>query len=271
MNNCFTIDYLTVNVKKIEAPVLLKAFCDSVKNNDVIMDNFTYRNFGGMRGYNKSYAFLDEDLIRISFHDEHPDFGVSINLTGKGCKFITGDDLISFIASLRADGYSYSVTRLDVAYDDFNKSIPVNDMIESVYSFIDYNKSISTRIDKRSVCLYEGAYNGVRYKNFEIGTRTSTGRIRLYDKRAEQRVDELEYWYRLELELRKEKSQAFLDMFVDGSGLSDIYISALESIVRFVDDRYEDSSHRSHCKNEIWFDGFLEVLGNCSSKYTFKN
>lgn len=268
MQNCFSIDYLTINVKNISSEELLILLCDSVSNKDLSVENFAFREFGGMRGYSRSYAFLNEDFIRLSFHPEHPDFGVSIQLTGQGCKYLTEKDFINLVLAIRHKEKPYSITRLDIAYDDFNRMIPLQQMYDSVYSFQRDNKSISTKINNESVKFYGGFYNSIEYKNFEIGTRTSTGRVRLYDKRAEQKIDELDYWYRLELELRSTKAHAFIDLFVDGHSLSDLYISALNSIVRFIDDRYDND--RSHCPNADWYDMFLVELGNCSSKSIFR-
>ena len=270
MQNCFSIDFLTINVKNISSEELLILLCDSVSNKDLSVENFAFREFGGMRGYSRSYAFLNEDFIRLSFHPEHPDFGVSIQLTGQGCKYLTEKDFINLVLAIRHKEKPYSITRLDIAYDDFNRIIPLEQMYQAVDNFIDYNTSISTKINRTSLQFYNGMFNNIRYKNFEIGTRTSTGRVRLYDKRAEQKIDELDYWYRLELELRQEKSQAFIDLFVDGTSLSDLYISALNSILRFIDDRYEGINARSNCPNAIWYDEFLVELGNCSSKSIFR-
>lgn len=267
MTNCFSIDFLTVNVKNISPQDLLSLFCSSVQNDEIIIDNFVHRDFGGLRGYSRSYAFLDENFIRISYHHERLDFGVSIQLTGQGCKFLKSDDFIRFIQNLRKKNYLYHVTRLDIAYDDFNRVLPLNEMNDSVCNFIDYNTSLSTRILNTSVQQYSGGFNGIRYNNFVLGTRTSTGRVRLYDKRAEQKVEEMDYWYRLELELRQDKSHAFVELFVDGYDLSDLYVSTLTSIVRFVDDRYKT---RGDCPNAEWFDSLLVELGNCSSKSIFR-
>ena len=267
MENCFSIDFLTINVKNITSEKLLSLFCSSIQNNEIIIDNFVHRDFGGLRGYSKSYAFLDENFIRLSYHPEHPDFGVSIQLTGQGCKFLKSEDFIRLIQNIRKENKPYSVTRLDIAYDDFNRVLPLEKMYESVYNFQRDNKSIATKIMHESVQFYGGFYNGLEYKNFEIGTRTSTGRVRLYDKRAEKKVDEMDYWYRLELELRQNKAQAFVDLYVDGYSLNDLYITALTSIIRFIDDIYKT---RGDCPNADWFDKLLVEFGNSSSKTIFR-
>ena len=269
MENCFSIDFLTINVKNITSEKLLSLFCSSIQNNEIIIDNFVHRDFGGLRGYSKSYAFLDENFIRLSYHPEHPDFGVSIQLTGQGCKFLKSEDFIRLIQNIRKENKPYSVTRLDIAYDDFNRVLPLEKMYESVDNFVYRNTSISTKINRTSVHFYTGIYNDIGYKNFEIGTRTSTGRVRLYDKRAEKKVDEMDYWYRLELELRQNKAQAFIDLYVNGYSLNDLYISTLTSIVRFVDDRY-DIENRNLCHNTDWFDKMLVEFGDCSLNSIFR-
>ena len=271
MKNYFLIDYLTINIKNVVPTEMISLFCNVVRNNDVKIDNFIHFETGAIAGYNNSYRFLGEKFITFSYHTDFPQYGLTINISGQGCNFMKSSDFVDYISFLKNNGYDYNVTRCDIAYDDFNKIIPINQMINSVQDYVDNGTSVSTKILQSSVTIYNGTFNKISYTNFKFGSRYATGGIRLYDKRAEQKCKDLDYWYRLELELRKEKAHAFMNLYLTHhENFSDLYVTILNSILRFIDDDY-DETNKSKSKNSGWYTDFLAKLGKTSLKSTFKN
>lgn len=271
MKNYFLIDYLTINIKNVVPTEMISAFCNVVKNNDVKIENFIHFETGAIAGYNNSYRFLGEKFITFSYHTDFPQYGLTINISGQGCNFMKSSDFVDYISFLKNNGYDYNVTRCDIAYDDFNKIIPINQMINSVQDYVDNGTSVSTKILQSSVTIYNGTFNKISYTNFKFGTRYATGGLRLYDKRAEQKCKDLDYWYRLELELRKEKAHAFMNLYLTHhDNFADLYVTILNSILRFIDDS-EDYHNKARSKNSGWYTDFLAKLGKTSLKSTFKN
>lgn len=271
MKNYFLIDYLTINIKNVVPTEMISLFCNIVRNNDVKIDNFIHFETGAIAGYNNSYRFLGEKFITFSYHTDFPQYGLTINISGQGCNFLKSSDFVDYISFLKSNEYDYNVTRCDIAYDDFNKIIPINQMIESVKNYMHTGKNVSTKILQSSVTIYDGTFNGIYYTNFKFGSRYSTGGLRLYDKRAEQKCKDLDYWYRLELELRKEKAHAFMNLYLTHyNNFADLYVTILNSILRFIDDS-EDYHNKARSKNSGWYTDFLAKLGNTSLKSTFKN
>lgn len=261
-SNCFSIDFLTVTVHDVLPALLLKLFCDVVSNSDLEVENFTYNEVGATRGYNRSYRFLDQKYITISWHEERTVQGVCFNLTGQGCSYLTKDDIVNFVSRLSKLNYRYSISRLDIAFDDFHREIPVDMMVQKAQEYAkgDYDRPpICTKISAESIQFHTVFYNNIEGKNLTFGSRFSAGRFRLYDKRAEQKIDNLEYWYRLELELRKEKSLAFMNLLLKGESIDSLFIQALFMIARYIED---NNVNPAQCKTSPFFEDFTLLLAN---------
>lgn len=272
--NTFLIDYLTINVKYFDVFRVLSLFLESCGNKEVCEENFVFFDKGAITSYNHSFRFLGQNFMTINWNPAHKEFGVSLNITGQGCKFLSYQCMMTLFRNLdklqeeydkiyegreKEKEYQriFNITRLDAAFDDFAGVIPVNEMVSSVKDFICTGRSISTLTFNTSVQIFSGGFNGKLYENIEFGKRTSTGRFRLYDKRAEQQLYDVDYWYRLELELRQEKANAFMRSLLDGCDFSDTFVVFLEKMFRPVDNRYKQNGD---CPSAPYWVSFIDSL-----------
>lgn len=274
--NTFLIDYLTINVKYFDVFRVLSLFLESCENEEVCEENFVFVDKGVLNAYNHSFRFLGEKFMTINWNPEHKEFGVSINITGQGCKFLSYQCMMTLFHNLDKLQVEYdkiyegrekekeyqrifNITRLDAAFDDFTGVIPVDEMLLSAEDFMINARSVSTLTYPSSVQIFSGAFNKKAYKNIEFGKRTSTGRFRLYDKRAEQKLMDVDYWYRLELELRQEKANAFMRSLLEGYDFVDIFVVFLEKMFRPIDNRYEKNGD---CPSAPYWVLFIDSLSD---------
>ena len=96
------------------------------------LEELKFEEIYGCQGYKNRHYF---DGINIHYNSERNE-GVWVEMSGQGCRNfetyskITFDDL--FILILCGDSGDYHVTRLDVAYDDFNRLIPLKKLSKQV-------------------------------------------------------------------------------------------------------------------------------------------
>lgn len=277
--NRFVFDYLTINFKDTTPDEVLQIFCGVVSNPDVCVDSFIDFDSGSIRSYNRSLRFFGERFITINWRsfdlgtpftfkhtgviDKFDTFqGVSLNITGTGCRAMTEQDFYNLFALLK--DYNVSYTRLDVAFDDFNQVMPADKMVDVVCDwFSGKDNVISTRTRRSSSRVYinnavidSGYISG---KNFDFGSNGASQKLRMYDKKVEQSRSDVDYWKRLEFMLRHDKATNFINDYLQCKNIVLCYVKYLSDILRFVD---EDSScvTRRDRKNAPWWEQFLKVL-----------
>lgn len=193
----------------------------------------------------------------ISIHFNGADnMGICLELSGKGCRnfeqFGNGDynALFKYIC----ENKEVNITRLDVAYDDFNKLLDIdtifNDIVAGNYvsRFLSFPvEFVLSKCDKKvSKTLY-------------FGSRKSNILYRMYDKRAEQKAFDLEHWVRLEMQVRDDNALTFIQTYLSVNNLSDVYFSVLNNYIRFVKPSSSDSNISRAPLADYW-SNFLECL-----------
>lgn len=193
----------------------------------------------------------------ISIHFNGADnMGICLELSGKGCRnfeqFGNGDynALFKYIC----ENKEVNITRLDVAYDDFNKFLDIdtifNDIVAGNYvsRFISFPvEFVLSKCDKKvSKTLY-------------FGSLKSDILYRMYDKRAEQKAFDLEHWVRLEMQVRDDNALTFIQTYLSVNNLSDVYFSVLNNYIRFVKPSLSDSNISRAPLADYWAN-FLECL-----------
>ena len=276
--NRFVFDYLTINFKDTTPDEVLQIFCGVVSNPDVCVDSFIDFDSGSIRSYNRSLRFFGERFITINWRsfdlgtpftfkhtgaiDKFDTFqGVSLNITGTGCRAMTEQDFYNLFALLK--GYNVSYTRLDVAFDDFNQVMPADNMIASINDwFHGKDNAISTRSRRVTSRIYlnNASINGFNFtsENFDLGSNGSSQKLRMYDKRVEQSRDDVDYWKRLEFMLRHDKATNFINDYLQCKNIVVCYVKYLSDILRFLADG--KNLIRSQIKNAPWWEQFLRQL-----------
>ena len=270
LENCVNIDWLSLNFKNVQAQDVLEVFCEATKDENLTVSNFIYNDERGfVTGYTHSYSYMGTPYIVVSFCPTRPEMGVNLQITGQGCKLIYFQDIKNFLSKISFYTNDYKCNRLDIAYDDFNRIIPVQQMIERTEQELDMNNGISTiisRIKRDMISIYTNHWNGITSKNLLYGKHRSARSFRLYDKKLEQKIEDIDYWYRLEIELRtKGKStnadDAFKE-FIAGKSIFHIFYDNISTIVSFIEDSVIFSKGFKNTDNFVISLFWLEFLNH---------
>ena len=208
------------------------------------LQNVEFMNLNhGMNGYKDAITF---EGITIMWNGKE-DMGVCVNMSGQGCRsfetFGTGDfeGLFRFILenhSFKASDRFMNLTRLDVAYDDFDGLLDLDLLISEtskgnyVSRFNDWEYTV-----------------GTKGKSLNFGSMRSDTYFRCYDKKAERKRDDLSHWVRLEMQLRGVSAIGFIaiDDTVDNK-----YFAVLNNYLRFVAPNENDSNKRRWKTADYW-------------------
>lgn len=276
LENAVNIDWLSLNFKNIQAEELLEIFCNATNDTNVSFENFVYNDDRGfVTGYTHSYSYLGTPYIVISFCPGRSEMGVNIQITGQGCKLIYFDDLIRFLEETSKITDDYKCNRLDIAFDDFNRIIPVKEMIESTIKDLDVCsgvRNIISRIKRDMISIYTNHWNGYTSENLVFGKHRSARSFRLYDKKLEQKRSDIDYWYRLEIELRTKGKSKNADIafkqFINGEKtIYDLFYYNISTIVIFTKDyKSSNTDFTTQKMASFWID-FLDYLTSHNTYY----
>lgn len=200
------------------------------------LDNLNFTTSKGFHGYRQRLYF---DGIHIHF-DGQPNMGICVEMSGQGCRnfetFGTGDfmEVFSYIFS---NPDNLHITRLDVAYDDFDGFLNFDELLDDVRNYnwvsrfreLPVEQNFSKDETKRGVTIY-------------CGSKKSEVMFRIYDKKAEQKRLDLNHWTRFEMQLRRDRSLTFIEMLLAGNDLNTLFVSVVNNYIRFIEPTDTDSN-----------------------------
>lgn len=185
---------------------------------------------GGLSGYTRSESRCD--AIR-AFSPESPRMGIHYSFSGSAIRNLQTDDLPGLVFRLRRLGLH--VSRLDLAFDDRTGLIDlprVFDMIHGSHDDFRLRSRFRSTPDQNGrptsigrvirqfgqdpeTLIASWADNCTIY----FGKADGPAQVRMYNKKAEQALSDkdCEHWVRVELQLRDDRPDLFLDTFLDGS------------------------------------------------------
>lgn len=208
----------------------------------------TFESLSGLNGYRDRLYY---DGVSICYNGRE-DMGVYVNLSGHGCRAFERDgngdyDLIfrEIIENWNEESEKrqMKITRLDVAYDDFTDLLDLNAIVSDVFS-----GNIVSRFEKSKITVdFEGSERGGL--TVYHGSRSSNISIRIYDKKQESHVDDVDHWVRCELQLRGSNALGFIcvDDTVDNK-----YFGVLNNYLRYVVPDQSDSNKRRWATAPHW-------------------
>lgn len=181
--------------------------------------NFT--DIHGMYGYaNRKYS------EGISVHYERDDGTCWLEMSGKGCRAweqFKGEafEWIDFFHYVLAIPELKNITRLDVAYDDFDGLLDIEVMTRDFLArnYVSKLKWWKCELSCEGTTLYHGSPK-------------SDVRIRIYDKGREQGVDY--QWTRIEFQLRDDRARCFMTQLLLSGSLADTLLGVLLNYLRYV-------------------------------------
>ena len=185
------------------------------------LQEHTWETIKGACGY-KDRLYFQNISIHFNGSDE---MGVWCEMSGRGCRafeqFGTGD-FDSLFNLLTFEVEDMHITRLDIAYDDFNYILDMEQICEDTRS-----GNFVTRWKKYEV-IYSNGGNTVVH-----GSRRSDSMLRIYDKAAEQGVDG--HWVRLELQLRDDRALGFIKALKSKFySLGELFTSVIHNYIRYI-------------------------------------
>jgi DNA relaxase NicK len=260
---------------------------------------FSWDDFVPCAGQNMYKSGGQLDGIRIFYDGFKDGMGVNLCMSGKGCRFFekngngNWDGLIKFIAfhySPKASSRLMQITRIDLAYDDFNDVLPLKEISELArngcyVSRCHRNKDLDNfceqtffpvgdyDLGKSKVDLSHGCDENHFTQSGDtadrcnghtvyFGARRSNSMVRFYDKKAEQERDDLKSLTRCELVLRRSCANGFALKYAAGCDMETgevmdiprLYFGILNQYIRFVHPDPDDSNRRRWKTVDFWED-----------------
>lgn len=238
-SNKILIDWLSFTISNIDIEVLIDLFG---------FGDMLFVELRGNRGYASKYFCDGVNINYGKTSDDMADFWVE--LSGQGCRVFESyghGDWIYLLSNL-LDNDTINITRLDVAYDDFNGLINLDYIVADVLSQHFISKSRSKRYKCGSFCV-ELSSDGTCVT---IGKCKSNMMVRIYDKAAERNAEaEFEHWVRCEEQLRYQNAMQFCKLLckhqvvmpggdfvgisMEGLNIDKLYFGVLNNYLRFID------------------------------------
>lgn len=224
MENVILYDWLSFTVTEWD----LQSIIDVLGLSDV-----NWLSLNGVKGYGAKLWF---ESINIHYGGKHEE--IWVEMTGSGCRayesYGRGDwpYLFDFVL------HEGNITRLDVAFDDHTGLLDIDHVYHDTYR----GEYVSRARAFQLVYSDKG-------KTVDIGSVHSEVLIRIYDKAKERHCAAGTHWIRVELQLRRDRARAFLELPGD---LGDNFASVLLNYLRYVDPDELDSNKWRWPLKDYW-------------------
>lgn len=255
MENLILIDWLCFTVR--DKPV------DDVFDLLKIGKNQFIEMSHGHYGYHKAYYFCGIWVM----YDGQENMGVCVEMSGQGCRqFETSSiyNLDDFIVDLYYNHSGINFTRLDVAFDDIDKSgngLLNLKRIESLAKKDLYISKFGVRSGEWSGVHSDEGKKTPLARSVYFGSAKSDTRFRIYDKALER--GGLDYhWVRFEMQLRSDRAVNFISLLASEQ-LGVLFSGCINNYLRFVVSNSSDTNRRRWASPKWWTD-FLGNVGKVS-------
>lgn len=207
----------------------------------------------GHRTYQDCYKFGEINICYNSTVNE----GVWVEMSGQGCREFEEYSIRSFKDILcdivnSPDSKSYHISRIDLAYDIFDKKILDIHKLKKETELLNF---VSTFKDP--VIEY-----GVRSHSCTIyyGSKASDIYMRCYDKKIERDREDIDYWVRWEIVLKNNNAREFLIEWFTGFSIGDLFCKLINHYIRYIVPDTEQKNI-SRLKTARWWDRFVDTFG----------
>lgn len=191
------------------------------------------RNFKGWQYSSGRYGYqqmMSYDGIEVMFSGNR---SICVNITGSGCR--TYESIHgSFDGLILEIVYNhYKVTRLDLAVDDRgNKTLLNIDKIYKMSALLHKNDKLNPDAkiwgEFRTVSRIQGSDGTTLY----YGSNSSEKRVKIYDKAAEQKIENVK-WIRVELTLKNDYAFQALDNINSGIPPGTVFSQVMRNYLFF--------------------------------------
>lgn len=220
--------------------------------------------------YTKSLYYDGIHIYYDGYSKEYGNMCVCVEMSGKGLRNweeysnADYDKLFSLILShydpVEPDNCGMKLTRLDVAYDDFEGILDLKQIMRDAqdYNYLSRLRNCTVNLD-----MSEGDITGLTVAH---GSMKSNVYIRMYDKRLEQKTKLLDHWIRVELQLRKENANGFIML---NDTIEHKYFSVLNQYLRYLVP--SEDSHRERWSTAPYWLNFVRSAESASIFHKPKN
>lgn len=203
MDNCIIYDWLTFSLPdfSLQETLSFLNLPDTIQWDEGLGSRLFYAERRAFSGISIHFT-SDLDSRRLNA-------GCCVEMSGQGCRAYetySGKSMSDLISRVRSAGLS--VSRVDVAYDDFQGLIDIQHMAAQAREF-----HFTSRLQARKI-VDESQFSDIEVAGLTVshGSKSSRIYIRCYDKRIERNAMNIfPHWVRLELQLRDENAVNFLD------------------------------------------------------------
>ena len=242
-SNKILIDWLSFTISNIDIENLMELFG---------FDELVFSDLKGNRGYAHKYFCDGVNINYGKTSDDMADFWVE--MSGQGCRVFESyghSDWIYLFSNL-LENDTINITRLDVAYDDFNELINLHEIVADTlaHNYVSKagDRSWKVELSGEGTCV-------------TIGKCKSNTMIRIYDKAAERHAEaEFDHWVRCEEQLRYQNAMQFCKLLckhqivmpgedfagisVEGLNIDKLFFGVLNNYLRFIDVNANDDSNK---------------------------
>ncbi len=224
-NNCFLIDWLSVTLHGV-TPEFVKALIGLDDASIPWEELEQFRN-----GYPRHYAWsgitisfgADEERFYSDPQKVRMDMGVMLNMSGTGCRtfetYGTGkwlrlfeyffhDPIFDAERLHHRKVFRANVTRLDIAYDDHTGMLDMQQLLSDTQQ-----RNFRCRAKYTERTISDDMMKDIQGTSLYFRSKKSPVLIRIYDKAAERGFKD-QHWIRVEMQLRHERAQVFLALFL---------------------------------------------------------
>lgn len=218
------------------------------------LEKLDFQQLNGHRTYAYKLNYGDINIC----YDSSVNEGVWVEMTGNGCRQFEEYSDKSFIDILRIiveNPKEYHITRLDVAYDCFDKSVLDIKKLKGETEKLNFISKF-----KDPVIEY-----GVRSQSCTIyfGSRSSEIYMRCYDKKKERDREDIDYWVRWEIVLKNDNAFEFAVKLIQGGAIGQLFFGVLNNYIRYiVPDKQQ--TNISRLDTAKWWLKFVNTLDTIS-------
>lgn len=239
--NCVIVDWLTFTTKSYSVHELLDFLG---------LSGVSWLPRAGHNGY-KSALFYDGMWIMSDGHSDN--MGICVEFSGQGCRQYdtSGSRPLSDLAHEVAEDCKFNITRVDIAYDDIDKTgkglLNVKQIDKLARSDMYISKFRGKSGSWSGTHSDDGIVLPLAYSVY-FGSPRSDVRFRIYDKAMER--GGLDYhWVRFEIQLRDDNASAFL---ISGGSIGYKFCGVINNYLRFIVPDPSDSNRRRWDSPEWW-------------------
>lgn len=246
MENKIIFDWLSFTVKTHRVDVN-GVLLETITEKDLIsllgLENVDFEELPGIMGIHGFKNRLYSNSITIHYNSNLVDY-MWVEMSGQGCRAFeslsTHADYNFIFDFIINNSDIVNVTRLDVAYDDFQGLLDIYAIADDTvpdcrdlkqYNFVSPLRSHSVQISDKGICV-------------TIGSCRSDIMFRIYDKAAERnKSDDIPHWVRCEIQLRRDRAYEFIRLLrEENETVDNLYFLVLNHYLRFVEPDPADSN-----------------------------